>query len=119
VSELQSALDALAADDLHALPAGTQLEQIADLVRARNRLDALLAGRVRTAELTQAAEHDGLKSMAWWLRGHLRLSPGAARQIVRNGRTLEHLPAVAAACADGLVTAEQVSVLTRSPSRRT
>jgi hypothetical protein len=111
VSELLSALDALAADDLHALPAGTQLEQIADLVRARNRLDALLARRVRTAELTQAVEHDGLKSMAWWLRGHLRLSPGAAKQIVRNGRTLEHLPAVAAACADGLVTAEQVTVL--------
>ena len=49
--------------------------------------------------------------MASWLRGHLRLSPGAANQIVRNGRTLEHLPAVAAACADGVVTAEQVAVL--------
>src|SRR5687767_534424 len=46
-----------------------------------------------------------------WLRGHLRLSPGAAHQLVRNGRTLEQLPAVAAACADGLVTAEQVAVL--------
>ncbi|TFV75407.1 HNH endonuclease [Blastococcus sp. CT_GayMR19] len=111
MSELLSALDALAADDLHAQPAGTQLERIADLVRARNRLDALLARRVRTAELTQAAEHDGLKSMAWWLRGHLRLSASAARQIVRNGRTLEHLPAVAAACAEGMVTAEQVAVL--------
>ena len=111
MSELQSALDALAADDLHVLPAGTQLEQISDLVQARNRLDALLARRVRVAELTQTAEHDGKKSMASWLRGHLRLSAGAAHQIVRSGRTLEHLPAVAAACADGVVTAEQVAVL--------
>jgi hypothetical protein len=111
VSELLSALDALATDDLHAIPAGSQLERIAELVQARNRLDALLARRVRIADLTQAAEHDGVKSMTWWLRGHLRLSPGAASQIVRNGRTLEQLPAVAAACADGVVTAEQVAVL--------
>jgi hypothetical protein len=111
VSELLSALDALAADDLHALPAGAQLEQITELVQARNRLDALLARRVRVADLTQAPEHDGKKSMVSWLRGHLRLSPAAAGQVVRNGRTLEHLPAVAAACAAGLVTAEQVAVL--------
>ena len=93
MGELLSALDALAADDLHTMPAGAQLERIAELVQARNRLDAQLARRVRMAELTQAAEHDGLTSMASWLRGHLRLSAGAAKQIVRNGRTLERRPA--------------------------
>lgn len=76
MSELPSALDALATDDLHAMPAGTQLEQITELVQARNRLDAVLARRVRAAELAHAAEHDGIKSMASWLGGHLRLSPG-------------------------------------------
>ena len=111
MSELLSALDALAAEDLHGMPAGTQLEQIAELVEARNRLDAQLARRIRTAELTQAPEHDGLKTMASWLRGHVRLSPAAANQIVRNGRTLEKLPAVAAACREGVITAEQVAVL--------
>ena len=50
MSELLSALDALA-DDPHALPAGAQLEQIAELVQARNRLDAQIARRVRVAEL--------------------------------------------------------------------
>jgi len=111
VSELLSALDALAGDDLYAVPAGARLEQITELVQARNRLDALLARRVRNADLTRAAEHDGVTSMAAWLRGHLRLAPAAANQLVRNGRTLEHLPAVAAAAADGVVTAEQVAVL--------
>ena len=101
MSELLSALDALAADDLHGLPAGTQLEQIAELVQARNRLDAQLARRVRVAELTQAPERDGLTSMASWLRGHCRLSPAAANQLVRNGRALERLPAVAAGCPRG------------------
>jgi Domain of unknown function (DUF222) len=111
VSELLSALDALAADDLDELVAPQLLDRTALLVRARNRLDAELARTVRRAEYVQAPEHDGLKSMASWLRGHQRLSPAAANQIVRNGRALEHLPAVAAACAEGVVTAEQVAVL--------
>jgi hypothetical protein len=111
MSELLSALDALAADDLHDLGAAGLLDRSALLVQARNRLDAELARTVRRADCAQAPEHDGKKSMTSWLRGHLRLSPGAAGQVVRNGRTLEHLPAVAAACAAGLITAEQVTVL--------
>ena len=111
MSELQSALDALAADDLARAVAPAAARPDAELVQARNRFDAELARRVRVAELTQAAgarraEVDGLLAAR-----APRLSPGAAGQVVRNGRTLEHLPAVAAACADGLVTAEQVAVL--------
>src|SRR3954463_12827707 len=98
-----SALDGLAADDLHGLPAAELLDRTAVLVAARNRIDAELARTVRRAELAQAAEHDGLKTMASWLRGHARLSPAAAGQLVRNGRALEFLPAVAAGCSAGLI----------------
>src|SRR3954464_15492319 len=49
--------------------------------------------------------------MRSWRRGHARLSPSAAGEGVRAGRVLEHLPAVAAAFADGQVTAEQVAVV--------
>ena len=49
--------------------------------------------------------------MQSWLRGHGRLSPAAAHRLVGTGRALEHLPAVAAAFADGRVTAEQVAVI--------
>jgi hypothetical protein len=66
---------------------------------------------VRAAELQQAPEDDGLKSMQSWLRGHGRLSPSAAGQMVRNGRALEHLPTLASAFEDGAVTAEQVAVV--------
>ena len=111
MSELLSALDALSADDLDDLVAPELLDRSALLVRARNRIDAELARTVRRADCVQASEHDGKKSMGPWLRGHLRLSPGAAHQIVRNGRTLEQLPALAAACAEGVVTAEQVAVM--------
>src|SRR4051812_40052872 len=111
MGELQSALDALAADDLHDLAAPQYLDRAQLLVRARNRIDAELASTARRAELAQAPEQDGKKSMASWLRGHCRLSPGEAARVVRNGRTLDQLPAVAAACADGAVSAEQLAVI--------
>ena len=101
MGELDSALDGLAGDDLDGMVAPQFLDRTSMLVRARNRIDAELARTARRAELAQAPEHDGLKSMASWLRGHLRLSPAAAHQIVRNGRALEQLSAVAAGCADG------------------
>jgi hypothetical protein len=111
VGELQSALDALAADDLHALPASALLNRTTELIRARNRIDAELTRTVRVADVTQAPEHDGLKTMRSWLRGHARLSPAAAAQVVRNGRVLEHLPAVAVGCSEGVISSEQVSVV--------
>jgi hypothetical protein len=49
--------------------------------------------------------------MRSWLRGHVRLTTGAAHRLVVNGRALEQLPAVAAAFARGAVTAEQVAVI--------
>ncbi len=111
MGELQSALDALAAEDLYVMVAPQLLDRTALLVAARNRIDAELARTVRVGDALQAPEHDGLKTMRSWLRGHARLSPAAAAQVIRNGRTLEQLPAVAAACAGGAVTAERVSVL--------
>src|SRR3954462_6274211 len=111
VGELHSGLDSLAGDDLHAMTAPELLDRTAVLVAARNRIDAELARPVRRAELAQAPEHDGLKTMASWLRGHARLSPAAAGQLVRNGRAVEQLPTMAAAFADGAVTAELVSVV--------
>src|SRR4051794_41931160 len=111
MGELGSALDALAADDLDGLVASQYLDRTAMLVAARNRIDAELARTARRAELAQAPEYDGKKSMASWLRGHCRLAAGESAQAVRNGRTLEQLPAVAQATADGAITADQLSVL--------
>ena len=111
MGEWKSGLDTLAAENLFDLSAPDVLDRAAQLVQARNQIDAALATTMRHGDATQAAEHDGKASMASWLRGHCRLSPAAANQLVRNGRALEHLPAVAAAFADGLITAEQVAVL--------
>jgi hypothetical protein len=114
VGELASTLDALgslAADDLFEHSDADLLDRTRDLVRARNMLDAELARTVRRAEFAQAAERDGQKSMKPWLRSHCRLSGSAITRLVKNGRAQESLPAVAAACATGHVTADQVEVL--------
>ncbi|HEV7727222.1 MAG TPA: DUF222 domain-containing protein, partial [Modestobacter sp.] len=111
MGELSSTLDSLAADDLHAMFGPQLLGRLGELLRQQNRLAAEITRTVRECDLTGAAEHDGLTSMQSWLRGHARVSRGAAARLVGNGRALEHLPAVAGAFADGAVTAEQVAVI--------
>ncbi len=106
-----SALDAFATDDLHGLTDGEVLDRTASLVAARNRLDAELTRTARHAAVTQAAEHDGLKSMRSWFIGHARLSAGEADRIGRSGRALAHFPALAAGFAAGDVTAAQFDVV--------
>ncbi|PWW21148.1 uncharacterized protein DUF222 [Geodermatophilus normandii] len=96
------------------LGSGDVLDDVAALVAERNRIDAALARRVRAAERSQAPERDGLTSMACWLRGHCRLSGSEASRVVRNGRALAHLPALAEAHDAGLVSAEQVAAAARA-----
>jgi hypothetical protein len=60
-----------------------------------------------------AAEVDGLKTMASWLRGHGHLSGAEAARVVRAGRALAHLPALAEAFAAGQLTGEQAAVIGR------
>ncbi|MGY1730302.1 DUF222 domain-containing protein [Geodermatophilus sp. SYSU D01045] len=95
------------------LESGDVLDDVAAAVARRNREDARLTCLVREAEIQQAPERDGLRSMVSWLRGHCRLSTVEASRLVRNGRALEHLPALAEAHETGLVSAEQVAVAAR------
>jgi hypothetical protein len=111
VGELQSVLDALASEDLASMVGPQLLERLGPLLVVQNRIAAELARTVRACELTGAAEHDGLKTTAGWLRGHGHLSAAAAGQLVRVGRALEHLPAVATAFAEGSITLGQVAVI--------
>ncbi|UOY04072.1 HNH endonuclease [Blastococcus sp. PRF04-17] len=111
MAALEADLDALAAQDLKGMFGPQVLERLGRLVRASNRLTAQLTRHVREGELTQAAEHDGKKTMQSWLRGHALLAPAAAGQLVRTGRALELLPAVAAGFAAGAITADAVAVI--------
>ncbi|SNS56683.1 protein of unknown function [Geodermatophilus pulveris] len=108
---LSDALDALAAEDLAPLVGPALLERLRPLLLALNRLAAEIARTVAECEVSGAAGHDGLTTMASWLRGHGHLSGAEAARVVRAGRALGHLPAMAAAFAAGEVTGEQAAVL--------
>jgi hypothetical protein len=94
LADLEAVLDRLADEDLKAMFGPQVLERTERLLRAKNRLDAQLAHTVREGELTQAAEHDGKKTMQSWLRGHARYSAAASHRLVATGRALESLPAL-------------------------
>ncbi|RZU31868.1 DUF222 domain-containing protein [Blastococcus saxobsidens] len=111
VARLAAALDDLAGADLTGAFEPQLIERLESLLVAGNRLAAEVARTVRQCELAGAAGHDGKATMASWLRGHARLSAAAANQLVRNGRTLAQLPAVASAAARGDVSPEAVSVI--------
>jgi hypothetical protein len=113
VDELQAALDTLAGDDLAPMFGPALLDRLRPLLVAQNRLAAEIARTVRECEVSGAAEHDGLKAMTCWLRGHAHLSATEAARVVRAGRALSQLPALASAFAAGQVTGEQAAVIGR------
>ena len=110
---MTSALDALGAEDLFESGAGEVLERTQFLIAVRNRVDAELARTARHVECSQAVEHDGLKSVPSWLRGHGLLAKTEITRVVRCGRALEHLPAVAAGFASGAITAAKVEEIAK------
>src|SRR3954470_15841568 len=116
MGELQSALDALAADDLAPMFGPQLLERLGPLLVGLNRIAAEVTRTVRACELTGAAEADGLKTMQSWLRGHAHLSAAEAGRLVRSGRALTHLPATAAAVADGGITAGEGAGYAAAPA---
>ena len=61
---LAAGLDGLAGEDLTGLPGPAALDELRELIPLANRLAAEIARRVRRAEVTGAAEHDGARTMA-------------------------------------------------------
>jgi hypothetical protein len=128
LTALEAALDAVAAEGSPFDDSG-RLERVRRLTAAANRITALQAHAVRDAEVHQAAEHDGLKTMKSWLRTHARLSGAAITGLIKQGRAMAHLPAVEAAFLTGRLTPDQVDTIAvitapehlaaRSPSRST
>src|SRR4051812_9856942 len=87
------------------------LDRLLGLLVVQNRIAAEVERTVRECELTSAAEHDGLRSMPSWLRGHGHLADGEAARIVAAGRALAHLPQTAAGFARGAITGGQVGLI--------
>ncbi|RFU21098.1 HNH endonuclease [Geodermatophilus marinus] len=111
MEDLCAAIDGLAGAELASAFGPELLDRLGGLLVAQHRIAAEVARTVRACELAGAAEFDGLKTMASWLRGHGRMSTLAAAGLVRAGRALEALPALAEAHAAGAVSAEAVATV--------
>ena len=112
---LASAIDALAAVDVRALPDAAVGEQIVALQCQAARLAAQLARRVEVFDRRGAAAADGAVSSGGWLRSTCRMGPGEARQLVVTARRLaDALPATTAALAEGAISYRHACVLARA-----
>jgi hypothetical protein len=82
---------------------------------AHQQLTALVLSLVREVDGSGVARDSGATSTAAWLRGRLRLSPGAARLMVGDAQRLDAGPAaVRDAVAAGAVTLDHARIIGRT-----
>src|SRR3954454_125002 len=97
-------------------PADLSDEQMRETVpltqRGINRLSAVMTRAVAAGDARQVQRADGMVAMKSWLTGHCRISGRDAAGVVRDGRRLGDLPALAAAYAGGEVTPAHVATIT-------
>ena len=87
-------------DDL----ADEQLRQFVPLAQTGiNRLTALQTRAVAAGDAGRSQRPTAWSSMKTWLTGHCRIAGRDAAELVRDGRRLAQLPALAAAYAAGAV----------------
>src|SRR3954454_20615573 len=116
MGNLASAVDELLAVDVRDAPAAQLHDEVAEIVRERNRLDAAYLARVEAIDRRGLLPPDEVSTQAW-LRNQMRLSPGASHRDVGLARDLaDVLPLTGAAMADGEVSvphAQQIAGLRR------
>jgi Domain of unknown function (DUF222) len=101
MSGLGSAIDELAAEDLEATPTAVLADDLVELARARERLDAEWLRRLAAFDARGGAGDDEVLSTQCWVRRHCRLTAGAARERVSVARRLDEVPETAVAFAAG------------------
>jgi hypothetical protein len=112
MGNLASAIDELAACDLDAMPGPVLLAEITELLRQRDRLNAVYLRMLERADRTGAVLSDHGSSAAF-LRTAARMSPQHAHRDVHLTRDLtDSLPGTAAALADGDISVEHAQVMT-------
>jgi Domain of unknown function (DUF222)/HNH endonuclease len=99
----------LAALDRLALP--VDLDELATVLAARDRLDARIAAGVRAVDAAGLWDGAGATSMTAWLAERGRMARGRAALAVRVARLVGRLPGVAAAWGDGRLSTGQVETI--------
>ena len=92
---------------------------VVELTACVGRVSAAQAVAVREADRRQLARTVKLRATSSWLSYTSRIDPRTARQVVRRGRQLDHMPHVALAFGAGRVSGDHVAVLARARTERT
>ncbi|GAA0472623.1 hypothetical protein Aca07nite_75220 [Actinoplanes capillaceus] len=88
------------------------LEFLDDVHTAQQLLQAAVLHAVQEASRRGIPADQGAPSARAWLRGVLRISPGAAGRLLAQAEAVDRNPALDAAVADGRVNAEQLAAIT-------
>src|SRR6478672_10877276 len=111
IARLYEALDELAAEDV---TGGSVRDDLLELERARARLDAETARRLRAFDRSCEWMVAGARSAAGFLVTGTRAGRGDAHHRVRVAREVDELPATASAWAEGSVTTRHVEAIARA-----
>lgn len=114
IGRLNEVVSELGAEDARFLPASAQQEDLIELQRAAERLNAVLVDRIHVLDKTQAYATDGSLSAQAWLRHRCNMSPQAAAQRVKVGRQLAELPETREAFAGGEISYDHAVVIANS-----
>ena len=111
MSELRSAIDALAALDVHAMPEPTLLVELEELLTAKDRLDGVIAVHLQAADVRGVTVNECGRSTRSWLVEDQHLSPEEAGRRMAVAKTLPYHPAIGAALLDGEISHDHARVI--------
>lgn len=113
-TELHAALDGCAAEAVSELPDAALAEDLVELRRAADRVEAEFARRLAVFDRRKVCHREGALSTTSWLRHRCKLSGAGAAERVAMARHLAELPQTAAAFGRGQVGYEHARVITRA-----
>jgi Domain of unknown function (DUF222) len=114
IAELHSGLDGCAAEAVGELPDAALAEDLVELRRAADRVEAEFARRLAVFDRRKVCHREGAISTTSWLRHRCKLTGASASERVAMARHLAELPQTAAAFGRGEVGYEQARVITRA-----
>jgi hypothetical protein len=114
MSELRSVIEQLRAESLAEQPDARIEEDLVELHRVGEQLEAERLRRLAELDRRRIHEPDGHLSAAAWVVRHLRVAPGRAREHVRLARGIEAMPIVRAALHDGELSLGAAQVLAQA-----
>lgn len=111
LTALLEALEAVCTVEVDDRPDANLVQRLGVLWRARSILDSALCRHVAAVHSRGAAAGDGAVSTQAWLRGRLRVAPGAAANLVRVAQHLRDLPETGKALGAGEISLDHAGVI--------